>query len=210
MYDGHQVGDTLQVEGVELTVGWRAVHPDLRSSRGYRWPFPGQWAESSGPYTTGDPCPQHEGDGICVALSWAGAASGGIPAICGLLVGYRPDDVLGSDATKVRVKRAYVLEVIDPPALLRAGCGHGAYLARANLARANLTRANLAGADLDGANLNRADLYRANLTGANLTGANLYGADLDGANLYGANLYRANLNRAVGVPGDARVRGAIL
>lgn len=52
----------------------RSVHPDLRSSRDYRWPFPGNWAEAPGPIieTNTDPCPLAVGDGLCVATTWGG------------------------------------------------------------------------------------------------------------------------------------------
>ena len=180
-----------------LTLGWRTVHPDLRSTRGYRYPHPGGWATCTGNHlTAGDPCPSFNGDGLCVAKTWAGAASGGIPAHAALLVAYRPGDVLGEDADKVRVRSMLVLDVFNPARLLREGMGAGADLTRADLTRADLTRANLTRANLTGANLPGANLSGADLTGANLTGANLPGADLTGADLTGANLTGANLTRA--------------
>ncbi len=152
---------------------WRACHPDLRSSHGYRWPFPGQEAVAPLPdgreFTRGEPCPQFKGDGLCLAKTCAGAASGAIPAITCLTVEFDDADVLGEDADKVRVSRCRVVEVFDAPALIRDGW----------CTRANLYRANLAGANLTGANLTGAGLYRANLTGANLAGANLVGAYVD-------------------------------
>jgi hypothetical protein len=204
--------------------GWRVVHPDLRSSNWYRWPFPGQWAESPLPpgmgFSSGNQCPQFVGDGLCIARTWAGAASGCIPALTGLIVRYRPDAVLGEDAHKCRVPRAFVVEVVDIPALLRRGvCSgadlQGANLQGANLYGANLCRAALQRANLYGANLCRADLQRANLYGADLQGANLYGANLQGANLHGAalqgaNLQGANLQGAIAPPVDARERGALV
>ena len=166
-----------------LTLGWRTVHPDLRSTRGYRYPHPGGWATCTGNHlTAGDPCPSFNGDGLCVAKTWAGAASGGIPAHAALLVAYRPGDVLGEDADKVRVRSMLVLDVFDPARLLREGMGAGA----------DLTGADLTGADLAGAYLARAYLTGANLTGANLTGAYLARADLTGADLSGANLSRVD------------------
>lgn len=144
---------------------WRAVHPDLRSSRGYRWPFPGQEAIAPLPagqeFTRGDPCPQFTGDGLCLAKTWKGAAFGFIPAITCLLVEFNEDDVLGEDDNKLRVSRCRVLDVFDAPALLRAGFGAGADLTRADLAGADLTGAYLTRADLTGADLTRADLTRA-------------------------------------------------
>jgi hypothetical protein len=77
-------------------VGFRAVHGDLSSSRGFRWPFPGQWAEAPGPIDAGNggPCPNAVGDGLCVALDWYGAASGGIPALTCLVVRWNTGDEL--------------------------------------------------------------------------------------------------------------------
>ena len=165
---------------------WRSVRPDFRSSHGYRWPFPGNDAEAPLPdgaeFTHGDPCPQFVGDGLCLAKTWRGAASGGIPAITCLLVTYDPADVLGEDVDKVRVSRCRVVDVFDAPALIRAGW---------------CTGANLSGAHLYGANLSGANLYGANLYGANLYGADLYGADLYGADLSGANLSGAHLSGAI-------------
>lgn len=124
---------------------WRAVHPDLRSSHGYRWPFPGGEADAPLPagaeFTRGAPCPHFEGDGLCLAKTWLGAASGGIPAITCLLVEYDSDDVLGEDHDKLRVSRCRVVDVFDAPALIRDGWCPGANLAGANLAGADLTRA---------------------------------------------------------------------
>jgi hypothetical protein len=194
----------------QTLTAWRAVHPDLRSSNGYVWPFPGHEAVAPLPdgekFTKGNACPTFVGDGLCLAKTWAGAASGGIPAITCLEVTFDPTDVLGEDGNKVRVSRCQVVAIFDASLLIRDGWlkeGNldGANLYRAsldgaNLDRANLNGASLDGANLDGANLDGASLYRANLNGANLYGANLYGANLDGASLYRANLYRANLNGA--------------
>ena len=164
---------------------WRAVHPDLRSSRGFRWPWPGNEAVAPLPagreFTHGDPCPQFEGDGLCLAKTWQGAASGGIPAITCLLVEFDDGDVLGEDDDKLRVSRCRVVDVFDAPALIRDGWCAGA---------------NLCGADLRGANLRDANLWDANLWDANLRGANLRGANLRGADLGDANLRRANLEGA--------------
>ena len=183
---------------------WRACHPDLRSSRRFRWPLPGNEAVAPLPdsdeFTRGNPCPQFEGDGLCLAKTWAGAASGGISAITCLLVEFDEADVLVEDADKVRVSRCRVVDVFDAPALVRDGwCAGanlaGAYLTRAYLAGANLGGADLAGAYLAGANLGGANLARANLGGANLARADLGGAYLGGANLGGADLARANADR---------------
>ena len=164
--------------------GWRTVRPDFRSRNGYRWPFPGGWAEAPGPVLdhTG-PCPEHVGDGLCVALDWSGAALGGISARNPVLVvGWHPDDELGRDPSKVRIRRGYVADVWSAERILHNAPGanlSGANLTRANLTRANLTRAYLGGANLGGANLGGADLVEAYLVGANLAGADLGGANAD-------------------------------
>ena len=139
---------------------WRACRPDLRSSHGYRWPWPGNQAIAPLPdgagFTRGNPCPRFEGDGLCLAKTWRGAASGGIPAITCLLVEFDQADVLGEDDDKIRVSRCRVVDVFDAPALIRDGW--------------------CLGADLGGADLRGADLRGANLRGANLRGADLWGA----------------------------------
>ena len=146
----------------DLRLGWRAVYPDLRSRDGFRYPFPGQWADAGGPILDhDDACPRQAGDGLCVAKTWRGAASGGIPAATVLLVGYSDADVYGEDDHKVRVGAMLVLDVVDVAAMAR----------RADLRGANLWGANLWGADLRGADLRGADLRGADLWGANLWGA---------------------------------------
>ena len=169
-----------------LVLGWRAVHPDLRSSRGHRDPFPGGWAL---PLDDGrdwsvpqDPskepsCPSDRLGGYCVAHTWQGARSGGIPAHTVLLVGYRSSDALGANEPgKVRVRARVTLDVIDVPALIRAG----------HFRDADLRGADLHGANLRGANLRGANLCDSNLRGANLGGANLCDADLDDRKLIGS------------------------
>ena len=180
--------------------GWRAVHPDGRSSNGFRWPLGGGWVDAGGPIIQhGGACPEMPGDGICIGLKPEGVASGGIPAITCLIVGWMPEDELGRDEIKVRVRRARVLEVVDLPRWIREGKFSGANLSSANLRSAdlysaNLSSANLRGADLYSANLRGADLSSADLYSANLSSANLRGADLSSANLRGANLSGANWN----------------
>ena len=132
-----------------LIWGFRACRPDLRSRNGFRWAWPGNWTVAQGPFLDHKgPCPNEEGDGICIAKTASGAASGGFPLITVLIVGYKKADILGEDEHKVRVKRAYVFDVVDG------------------------TKINLYGAALTGADLTGAALTRANLTGADLTGAN--------------------------------------
>ena len=145
--------------------GVKSVQPDLRTFGGYQWPYPGHTAECDPgrlvPENTGA-CPSQIGDGLCVATSWLGMASGGIPARTILLVAYQSMEVLGRDdaAGKLRLPRVAVVALVDGQRLLReAG----------------------AGADLTDADLRGADLYRANLNDADLRGANLYRADLGGA-----------------------------
>ena len=144
---------------------WRAVHPDLRSSRGFRWPFPGNEAVAPLPdgreFTRGNPCPRFVGDGLCLAKTWLGAAAGGIPAITCLLVEFDEADVLGEDRDKIRVSRCQVVDLVAAPALIRDGWCAGADLTRADLTEADLTGADLTGADLTGAYLGRAYLGRA-------------------------------------------------
>ena len=185
--------------------GLKSVHPDLRTTRGYRWPAPGDIAECDPGRIIDintDACPAQVGDGLCVATSWRGMASGSIPARTLLLVAYTCSDVLGRDEVegKLRCPRVAVVALVDGERLLRE-TGTRANLTDANLRYANLTDAdlryaNLTDADLTGANLTGANLRHANLTGANLTDANLRHANLTDANLRHANLTDANLRYA--------------
>ena len=182
--------------------GIKSVYPDLRTYRGYRWPYPGGTAECDPTeidHNSTGSCPSQRGDGLCVATSWRGMSSGGIPARTLLLVAYAASEVLGRDDIegKLRLPRVYVAALVDGDLLLHEE-GHGADLRGANLRGADLRGANLYGADLYGANLYGADLrgavlYGADLYGADLRGAGLYGADLRGADLRGADLYGADL-----------------
>jgi hypothetical protein len=184
----------------------RTVHPDLTSQHGYRYPYPGAWAEAPGPILDhrGE-CPVSIGDGICAARTWAAMESGGVPARALLLVAYSTSDVLGGSADKMRLRRMFVADLIDGERLVRDH-GRGAYLRRAYLIGADLGGADLSGAYLSGAylsgsylsdsNLSGADLHGAYLSGSNLRGAYLRGAYLRGAYLIGANLNCANLHGA--------------
>ena len=212
----------------EKLQAWRVVNPDFTSSRGFRWPFPGSeeastvvLPEPARGFSRGDPCPKFDGDGVCLAKTFRGAASGGMPAVTGLEVEFSPADVLGEDDDKLRVSKCRVIDVFDVQAVIRAGfCPNlgganlwyanlrdanlrGAYLAGAYLTRTDFTDANLTDANLRDANLGGASLRGASLRGANLRGATLWGADLGDANLGDADLRDANL-------GGANLRGANL
>ena len=171
------VGDRTLPDGCD-TWGIRSVHADLRSSRGFRWPFPGQWAEAAGPFdaTNTDGCPMYEGDGICLADAYRGMASGGIPARTLLLCAYASADVLGTTASegKHRVRRAFVVDVLDGEAVA------GANLRGANLSEANLYGAYLRGADLSGAYLRGANLSEAYLRGAAASAYTAWPPEFDG------------------------------
>ena len=137
--------------------GIKSVHPDLRTYRGYRWPYPGGTAECDPTeidHNSTGSCPSQRGDGLCVATTWLGMASGGIPARTLLLVAYASGEVLGRDdyAGKLRLPRVHVAALVDGERLLREE-GRGADLTRANLYGADLTNADLRGANLYGANL---------------------------------------------------------
>ena len=164
------------------------------------------WNEATGPILDhkGE-CPAAPGDGLSVALTVPAAQSGGrrLGNSVMLLVGYLPDDVVGTDGSKVRVRRLYVHpDPIDPVQLvlwaIAADDLGGADLGGADLRGAYLRGANLGGADLGGADLGGADLRDANLRGADLRGAYLGGAYLGGANLGDANLRGAYLRGATG------------
>ena len=189
--------------------GIKSTRPDLTTRHGYRWPLPGGVAVAEDVNVVNDdPCPSLPGDGLCVAHTWRGMASGGFPARTLLLVATAEADRLSRpDPDKSRWSRVAVVALVDGEALVRAE-GKGADLRRADLRGADLCGANLYGADLYGADLYGADLRGANLRGANLCGANLYGADLYGANLRGADLRGADLYGRNA--DDLRARGAIL
>lgn len=102
-----------------------------RTRGGFQWPNRG-WVEASGPFTvSADPCPSVEGDGLCVATTYSGLASGRQRALCLLLVAYSQADVLAERDGKVRVKRARVVELRG--ADLSVADLSGAYLSGANL-----------------------------------------------------------------------------
>ena len=183
--------------------GWKAVKPDLTTRHGFKW-WPGTTVQSDhnlNPDNTGV-CPTREGDGLCIARTWAGAASAGFPTSTCVIVEYEPDQVLAEDPDKLRVKGPIrVVDVYDAQALLRQGFGisadlHGADLRSADLRYSNLRYANLHGANLRYSNLRSADLRYSNLRYADLHGADLHGADLRSADLRYSNLRYADLRSA--------------
>ena len=175
--------------------GVKSVRPDLKTYLDFQWPAPGQVVkceEGSIDRDNTSNCPNRIGDGLCVGTTWAGMASGGIPAITLLLVAYRKADVLGERPGKLRTSEVAVVAIVDGARLLRE---EGA---RADLHGANLRGANLRGADLHGADLHGADLRGADLHGANLRGAKLRGAKLRVADLAGVR----NKGLALGLPAE--------
>ncbi len=194
--------------------GFKFVGPDL-CTHGHGAPYRyrlGVWSEAPGPILDHKgACPNAVGDGLCVALNVPAAQSGGQRTTNSvmLIVGFLPEDVLGSDGSKVRVRRMWVEpDPVDPVKLtlwaIASGADlGGAYLRGAYLRGADLGGANLGGADLGGADLGGADLGGAYLGGAYLGGAYLGGAELGGADLGGADLGGAYL-------GGAYLRGAYL
>src|SRR5690606_39155801 len=189
---------------MSLIEGWKLVRKDGSTHDGYRWPMPVAGVTDPVVVEAHDvnpdnktACPSRPGDGLCVALTPAGASSGGITLSegVGLSLTYDEADVLGQTDAKLRVARVTVVDTFDP--LVRVRSGEWKDLTRATLTYAELTGAKLSGADLTGADLYRADLARASLAGASLAGASLAGASLAGANLTGAVLYKAVLYKAV-------------
>jgi len=180
--------------------GIKSVHPDLTTTHGFRWALPGGLNVSNDNLDSGNEsaCPNKPGDGLCVATSWQGMASGGIPARTLLLVAYREEDVVGRDIPQGKLRIGGVVAsvaLVDGERLVREH-GRGANLQDANLRGANLQDAYLRGANLQDANLRCAYLQGANLQDAYLQGANLQGADLRCANLQGAYLRCAYLQGA--------------
>src|SRR6185312_5610473 len=104
-------------------LAWKVVRPDGRTRNDFQWKFSGVMSvpKISIVRTNKGPCPERDGDGICLAKTWRGAASGGIAAITGLAIAYRPRDVLGEDAEKLRVSRCKVLAPIDLHRHIREG-----------------------------------------------------------------------------------------
>ena len=139
-----------------LEWGWKVVEADL-TALGFQYVL-NEWAVASKPIKTNtDPCPWGEGDGLCLARNFYGAAQGGRTATNPILIcAYDPTDVLGFDSDTFRVSKLLVAQVWSLKLLAQL----------ADLSGADLSRANLSGADLSGANLSRANLSRADLSGA--------------------------------------------
>ena len=147
----------ILAEGHELPEGYdswgvKSVGFDGRTKHGFEWPAPGTETERFELLNHNSSCPSEEGDGLCVATTWAGMASGGYRAFCILLVAYRSSEARGDELGKLRVPQVHVVARFDGERKARE--------------------------DLRGADLYGADLRGANLRGANLRGADLYGADL--------------------------------
>lgn len=180
--------------------GWKAVQPDLTTRHGFRWhPRTIVRSDHNPVASNATACPAHQGDGLCIAKTWAGAASAGFTTHVCLTVWYNPQLVAGEDKDKLRVLgEVHIGDPYDAQRMIRDGWLKGGDLSYANLSYANLYDVNLRGANLHGANLQ----------GTNLSGADLYGADLSGATLSGANLTHAYLQHAS--LHNANLRGAIL
>ena len=157
--------------------GIKSVRPDLKTTHGFSWALPGGLNLSNDALNrkNTDACPNEPGDGLCVATTWRGMASGGIPARTLLLVAYREADVVGRDTPQGKLRIGGVVAsvaLVDGERLVREH-GRGA-----DLQGADLQGADLRGADLQGADLSDADLWDADLQHANLQDANLRGAKL--------------------------------
>jgi hypothetical protein len=159
---------------VKIIEGFKFVRKDGTAHNGYQWPLPTNGKPvkvkadpGDREFTTLNPCPQFEGDGLCVALTAQAASSGGVRSseAIGLWLTYKDTDILAQGDGKCRVKAVTVTGIFDVTAWVRTMC---------------------AGADLYGADLSKADLSKADLSKADLSKADLYGANLSGANLYGA------------------------
>ena len=182
------------------TWGVKSVYPDLITTRGFQWALPGGVNVSNDALIPGNTsaCPNRPGDGLCVATTWRGMASGGIPARTLLLVAYRESDIVGRDEAfgNFRIGGPVAsVELVDGCRLIRER-GAGMSLEGADLWGANLWCADLEGADLRGANLEGANLRYANLRGADLRSANLRSANLRHADLRHADLRHADLRSA--------------
>ena len=94
---GAQMPDGFNLWGIKTTL------PDLTTTHGFRWASPGGMNVSNEHLERGNggACPRVPGDGLCVATTWRGMASGGIPARTLLLVAYRAADAAGMEENEV-------------------------------------------------------------------------------------------------------------
>ena len=143
------------------TWGVKSVYPDLITTHDFQWALPGGVNVSNDAIVPGNTsaCPDKPGDGLCVATTWQGMASGGIPARTLLLVAYRESDIVSRDEAsgKLRIGGPVAsVKLVDGCRLIRER-GAGMDLRHANLRGANLEGANLRHANLWGANLRHAD-----------------------------------------------------
>ena len=159
--------------------GLKSIHPDGATTHGFHWAPPGGSNISNSNLDLGNEsaCPSEPGDGLCVATTWRGMASGGIPARTLLLVAYREGDVVGRNVPQGKLRIGGVVAsvaLVDGERLIREH-GRGADLIGANLRGMNFTGVDLQGANLQGAILQDADLQYADLQDANLLGADIRG-----------------------------------
>ena len=105
---------------MSTTTAFKFVSKDGTTRNGYRWPIVTTGepvrVEASNPTVHDDPCPQHDGDGLCLARTIRGAQSGGIRMVeaVGLYVTFDEADVLASDDEKIRVSAVTVTGCFDP------------------------------------------------------------------------------------------------
>ena len=178
----------------------KAVHPDLVSSRGFKWPFPG----GETPYLKLDDhdnsCPSRKGDGLCVATTIGASSSGGHLFSTVLLVAYRSSEARGAISDKLRVPQAAVVALVDGARLLRDDASYldmrYARLTDMNLTRIVATWSDFSSAYMQNADLTGSDFAHSNLSHAYMTGASLANSDLSHANLLGAHLDDADLSYA--------------
>ena len=119
--------------------GVKSIDLDGTTKHGFVWPEPGQETARYELLNHSSSCPRQEGDGLCVATTWAGMASGGFRAFCLLLVAYRSTEARGDEDGKFRVPQVAVVARINGE----------------RKARESFANADLRGADLRGANLPR-------------------------------------------------------
>ena len=178
----------------------KAVHPDLVSSRGFKWPFPG----GETPYLKLDDhdnsCPSRKGDGLCVATTIGASSSGGHLFSTVLLVAYRSSEARGAISDKLRVPQAAVVALVDGARLLRDDASYldmrYARLTDTNLTRIVATWSDFSSAYMQNADLTGSDFAHSNLSHAYMTGASLANSYLSHANLLGAHLDDADLSYA--------------